>query len=63
MDAETIRLDAFLKLAGLVATGGEAKQRIQAGEALVNGAIEKRRARKLHAGDVVTLGERSVEVG
>ncbi len=55
------RLDDFLKCSGLVATGGEAKLLIQAGEVRVNGQIETRRRRQLCAGDVVEfLGERLV---
>ena len=51
-----LTLDQFLKLAGLVGTGGEAKMRIQAGEVLLNGEVETRRRKKLHHGDVVSLG-------
>ena len=52
-ESETIRLDQFLKLTGAVETGGHAKQVIQAGEVLVNGAVETRRRRQLRDGDVV----------
>ncbi|MFA5507432.1 MAG: RNA-binding S4 domain-containing protein [Vulcanimicrobiota bacterium] len=52
-----IRLDQFLKLAGLVGTGGEAKALIQDGAVTVNGEVETRRGRKLQAGDVVCLAE------
>lgn len=56
-----IRLDDFLKRSGLVATGGEAKLRIQSGEVLVNGAVETRRRKQLAIGDVIELsGERLV---
>ncbi|TVS15485.1 MAG: RNA-binding S4 domain-containing protein [Planctomycetaceae bacterium] len=51
-----IRLDQFLKVEGLVGTGGQAKLLIQAGEVLVNGQIETRRRRKLDPGDVVQWG-------
>ena len=34
---EFIKLDALLKFEGLAGTGGEAKERIQDGEVLVNG--------------------------
>jgi ribosome-associated protein len=50
---ETISLGAFLKWAGIVRTGGEAKHRIQAGEVRVNGEVERRRGRLLRPGDVV----------
>lgn len=49
----TINLDQFLKFAGLVETGGEAKLLIQAGEVQVNGEVETRRRRKLRQNDVV----------
>ncbi|HOG45891.1 MAG TPA: RNA-binding S4 domain-containing protein [Anaerolineae bacterium] len=58
----TIQLDQFLKWQGLVATGGEAKVRIQAGEVQVNGQVETRRSHKLRAGDVVTFEGRPYTV-
>jgi len=51
-----MRLDQFLKWQGWVATGGEAKLRIQAGDVSVNGAVEQRRGRQLQSGDRVQLG-------
>lgn len=59
---KTIRLDQFLKYAGLAATGGQAKQMIQSGEVQVNGQVETHRSRKLVAGDVVTVGGRTVPI-
>lgn len=58
-DSETrIRLDDFLKRAGLVGTGGEAKLRIQSGEVFVNGEVETRRRKQLSIGDVIeAVGE------
>ncbi len=61
-DERTIQLDQFLKWQGLVATGGEAKVRIQRGEVQVNGQVETRRSHKLRAGDVVTFAGRSFTV-
>ena len=52
--AETIQLDQFMKLQGMVGTGGQAKLVIQGGEVLVNGQIETRRKKKLKQGDEVT---------
>lgn len=58
---EFIKLDQFLKLAGVVRSGGEAKVLIQSGQVTVNGATETRRGRKLYHGDVViALGEELV---
>jgi ribosome-associated protein len=51
-----IKLEALLKYAGLVGTGGESKIRIAEGEVLVNGEVCTQRGRKLHPGDRVELG-------
>jgi ribosome-associated protein len=48
-----IKLDQFLKVVGMVGTGGQGKVLIQSGEIRVNGTIETRRGRKLRNGDVV----------
>ena len=48
-----ITLGQFLKAAGLVSTGGEAKYLIVSGLVRVNGEVDIRRGRKLFAGDVV----------
>lgn len=52
---EYIRLQDLLKLANAVGSGGEAKERIQAGEASVNGDICTQRGKKLRPGDQVTF--------
>lgn len=55
---DVIRLGQLLKLAGVAATGGEARELVQDGEVRVNGEIETRRGRQLHHGDVVeALGD------
>ena len=41
IETEFIKLDALLKFANLVSSGGEAKIRIAEGEVLVNGEICK----------------------
>ena len=50
-----IRLDHFLKMLGLVETGGQAKQLIADGYVIVNSEVETRRRRKLNIGDEVEL--------
>ena len=50
-----IRLDALLKFAGAVETGGEAKLAIQGGEVRVNGQPCAMRGRKLYPGDRAEL--------
>ena len=59
---ETIRLDAALKLSGLVDTGGQAKLLIQEGRVLVNGEVCPQRGKKLRPGDTVALGESRFQV-
>ena len=46
-----IKLDSALKLAGLVSTGGHAKNVIQNGEVKVNGEVCLLRGKKLKSGD------------
>ena len=48
---EYIKLDALLKFANVVATGGEAKIAIQEGAVLVNGEVCTMRGKKLRPGD------------
>ena len=57
-----MKLDQYLKWQGLAATGGEAKQRIQAGHIKVNGLVETRRGRQLATGDAVELDGRELLV-
>jgi len=57
-----IKLEALLKFAGLTGTGGEAKVRIQEGEVFVNGEACTQRGRKLHGGDRVRLGQKTVVI-
>lgn len=50
---EFIKLEALLKLANLVGTGGEAKMLIQDGQASVNGEVCTMRGKKLRPGDTI----------
>jgi len=54
---EYIKLDQFLKLAGIISTGGEAKSFIAERTVLVNGEVEKRRGRKLKQNDVIKIDD------
>lgn len=60
---EFIRMDALLKLAGLVMTGGEAKTVIQGGDVTFNGETCLMRGKKVRAGDQVGYNGVIVEVG
>jgi ribosome-associated protein len=55
--SEVINLQQLLQLAGVVDTGGEAKNLIATHAIAVNGEPESRRGRKLRAGDVVEVAE------
>ena len=55
IETEFIKLDALLKFANLVSSGGEAKIRIAEGEVLVNVEICTMRGKKLRSGDTVEL--------
>ena len=57
-----IKLDALLKFAGLCETGGEAKERIQAGEVRRNGEVCTMRGKKCLPGDTVELDGRAVRI-
>ena len=59
---EFIKLDALLKFASMVGSGGEAKTLIQNGEVLVNGEVCTMRGKKIRPGDTVKLGDNEVTV-
>ena len=59
---EYIKLDAFLKFAALVGTGGEAKLVISDGLVGVNGETCTQRGKKLYPGDVVDFQGTRLEV-
>ncbi|WP_062071263.1 RNA-binding S4 domain-containing protein [Demequina sediminicola] len=57
-----IRLGQFLQLAGLLDSGGNAKEAIREGDVSVNGEVDLRRGRQLKVGDVVTFAGRAARV-
>ena len=59
---EFIKLDAALKFANLVGSGGEAKQVINEGMVKVNGEVCTMRGKKLRAGDRVLFAGNELEV-
>ena len=59
---EYIKLDAFLKFAALVGTGGEAKLVIADGLVGVNGETCTQRGKKLYPGNVVDFQGTRLEV-
>lgn len=53
---ESIRLGQFLKLAGMVDSGSDAKLLLEGQQVRVNDATETRRGRRLRNGDTVAVG-------
>ncbi len=62
LKGDYITLGQLLKAESLVGDGVEAKIRIQAGEAQVNGEVDTRRGRKLYPGDLVLFDGVEIEV-
>ena len=62
IETEYIKLDALLKYAALVGTGGEAKQVINDGMVLVNGEVCTMRGKKIRPGDIVQFDPFRLEV-
>ena len=60
--SEFIKLDALLKFAALVGTGGEAKMVIADGMVSVNGEVCTMRGKKIHPGDVVSFADAEIRV-
>ncbi len=59
---EFIKLDALLKFANLVSSGGEAKILIADGQVLVNNEICTQRGKKLRSGDIISLANETVVI-
>jgi len=59
---EFIKLDSLLKFAGLVMTGGEAKEVVQDGMVEVNGEVCLMRGKKIRPGDTVFFDGEELEV-
>jgi ribosome-associated protein len=57
-----IRLGQLLKLAGLVESGGSAKQILAEGTVIVNGRTETRRGAQLTPGDVIIVGDQKIRL-
>ncbi len=57
-----IKLDQFLKFAGIAETGGHSKEMISEGIVSVNGEICLQRGKKLYPGDIVEIDDYSFTV-
>ena len=62
LTTEFIKLQDLLKFANLVSSGGEAKERVQAGEVTVNGEVCTMRGKKIRPGDVVAFSGQELTV-
>lgn len=62
INTEFIKLNTFMKLAGLSTTGGQAKQTILSGKISVNDEICLQRGKKLRNKDIVKFQETEYEV-
>ncbi len=62
IDTEFIKLDALLKFASLVGSGGEAKFAIAEGLVKVNGEVCTQRGKKIRPGDVVAFDRFTLKV-
>ncbi len=54
---EFIKLDSFLKFAGVTDTGGQAKELVLEGLVHVNGEVCTMRGKKIRPGDVVEIDD------
>lgn len=59
---EVITLGEFLKWAGIVPTGGQAKVLTRRGDVSVNGGVERRRGRRLGPGDRIAVRGREYRI-
>lgn len=62
LKGEFVELDNLLKAMKLVASGAEAKQKIQEGSVKINGQAETRIRRKLRAGDAVEFAGQRINI-
>ena len=62
VNSEIIKLDSFLKWAGAVSLGSEAKILIQSGEVKLNGVVEIQRGKKLRKDDIIELNGESYRI-
>jgi ribosome-associated protein len=57
-----ITLGEALKLAGVAATGGQAKWLVQSGLVAVNGELDRRRGRRMQPGDRIAVRGREYRI-
>ena len=62
INTQYIKLSQFLKWSNLVTSGAEAKLLIQNEKVKVNGKIELQRGKKIIKGDVIQVGNKTIQV-
>jgi ribosome-associated protein len=62
IDTEFIKLDQFLKMVNIAASGGQAKIMIMSEDVKVNGAVETQRGKKLRSGDMIEAEGRKFQI-
>lgn len=62
LDRDYVKLDNLLKLVGLCDSGGAGKHLVASGAVTVDGAQELRKTCKIHAGQVVRVGNEEILV-
>lgn len=57
INTEFIKLDQFMKWAGIVGSGSDAKLIIASGDVKVNGQVALERGKKIRKGDIIEVGD------
>ncbi|CAK7061383.1 RNA-binding S4 domain-containing protein [uncultured Tissierella sp.] len=55
IETDYIKLDQFLKLAGITQTGGQAKIMISEGSIIVNNEVTLQRGKKIRKNDIIEI--------
>ncbi len=62
LEGEFIELNVLLKLLAIASSGGAAKAMVAEGLVSVDGTVETRKARKLRAGQVVSVAGEEIRI-
>lgn len=62
LNSEPVELYKILKFEGLVPSGGVAKLAIDCGDVIVNGKVERRKRKKIVAGDVIEFNGETIHI-
>ena len=62
LESEFVELYKILKFEGIAESGGAAKQVIADGLVSVNGVVEKRKSKKITAGDHIEVSNQIIDV-